>query len=221
MTILLTVNLREMPPATLTAFTLSVAVHMGLMLWFGPVTIRPPQAAAFEPIEVALVSEPAPRQTLKSTLIRAINSRASSPAAIESSESPPETGAAEQTHTASSNRSEEPLVESRYDVRSLSNPRPPYPLAARRRGMEGRVVLHAHVREDGRCDEVRLKQSSGHDLLDASALDTVRRWRFIPALRGETAVASWAQIPITFRLREVTQGGAGYPAKDGNEPAHD
>lgn len=207
MTIPLAAGLREMPSATLAAFAFSVAAHTGLMLWFGPVTIRAPQAAAFEPIEVALVSEPAPRLALQSMPRLPIHPRAVSPDAGEPEKSTSEMGAAEQARAASSNWNEEPLVESRYDVRSLNNPRPPYPLAARRRGIEGRVVLRAHVLEGGQCAEVRLKQSSGYELLDASALGTVKQWRFIPASRGETAVASWVEIPIAFRLRD--------------EPAHD
>ena len=73
---------------------------------------------------------------------------------------------------------DEPLVESRYDVAALNNPKPPYPLAARRQGAEGRVVLRAQVLEDGRCTEVHIVRGSGHALLDESALATVRRWRF-------------------------------------------
>lgn len=203
MTIPLAASLREMPPATLTAFTLSVAAHVGLMLWFGPVAIRAPQIAAFEPIEVALVSEPAPRHVLKSVSRLPIHPQGTiNPDASEPVTSQTETGAAEPARMASSSQSEEPLVESRYDVRSLNNPKPPYPLAARRHGMEGRVILHAHVRENGQCTDVQLRQSSGYELLDAAALQTVKRWRFIPASRGETAVASWVEIPITFRLRD-------------------
>lgn len=202
MTIPLTAGLREIPPATLAAFTFSVAAHTGLMFWFGPVTIRAPQAGAFEPIEVALVSEPAPRLALKSLPRIPIHARAVNPNASEPEKPQTGTSAAVQARAATSNRNEEPLVESRYDVRSLNNPKPPYPLAARRRGIEGRVVLHAHVLEGGQCAEVRLKQSSGYELLDASAIETVKHWRFIPALRGETAVASWVEIPITFRLRD-------------------
>lgn len=201
MTIHLAASLREMPPATLTAFTLSIAAHVGLMLWFGPVTIRAPQVAAFKPIEVALVSEPAPRHALKSVLQHPIYPHAVNPDTGKSEESQTETGAVEQA-SATSTGSEEPLVESRYDIRSLNNPKPSYPLAARRRGMEGRVILHAYVRENGQCAEVRLQQSSGYELLDAAALQAVRRWRFMPALRGDVAVASWAEIPITFRLRD-------------------
>ena len=200
----LTASLREMPPATLTAFAVSIAAHMSVLLWFGPGSLHAPQLAAFEPIEVALVSEPAPRHALISALPRPVNPRADNPATRDPKEPEPEASAAEQASATPSNKSEEPLVESRYDVRSLNNPKPPYPFAARRNGMEGSVVLRAHVLEDGHCAEVKLMTSSGHDLLDNSALETVKRWRFVPASRGGVAVASWVEIPITFRLQDTS-----------------
>jgi protein TonB len=82
-----------------------------------------------------------------------------------------------------------------------SNPRPPYPLAARRLGLEGRVLLEVVVRPDGRPGTVRVRESSGHDLLDGSAVQTVReRWRFLPARRGGVPVESTVTVPIRFRL---------------------
>jgi protein TonB len=83
-----------------------------------------------------------------------------------------------------------------------TNPRPPYPLAARRLGLEGRVLLDVLVRPDGRAAEVRVRESSGHRILDDSAADTVRtRWRFVPARRGGQPVESRVTVPIRFELR--------------------
>jgi len=94
----------------------------------------------------------------------------------------------------------DPIVDARHDVTSLNNPKPPYPLSARRRGLEGRVLIAAQVRADGSCAETRVRQSSGYELLDASARDAVRRWRFVPARRGDRPVDSWVEVPIIFRL---------------------
>lgn len=81
------------------------------------------------------------------------------------------------------------------------NPAPPYPLAARRLGLEGVVELRVRVAPDGRPDDVRVVSSSGHPLLDASAVDTVRtRWRFVPAERDGVPVADHVRFPIRFRL---------------------
>jgi protein TonB len=70
------------------------------------------------------------------------------------------------------------------------------------------VLLEVLVAADGRAAEVRLLRSSGFAPLDDSATRTVReRWRFIPARRGDTPVASRVTVPIRFRLDDA--GGAG------------
>jgi periplasmic protein TonB len=81
------------------------------------------------------------------------------------------------------------------------NPKPPYPLAARRLGVEGVVLLDVLVRPDGSPAEVRVRTSSGSALLDDSAVETVRsHWRFIPARRGNVPVESRVSFPIRFKL---------------------
>jgi len=88
------------------------------------------------------------------------------------------------------------------------NPLPPYPVAARRLGMEGVVLLDVLVAPDGHASDVRLARSSGHPPLDDSAVRTVReRWRFIPARRDGTAVESRVTVPIRFRLSGVEAAG--------------
>ncbi len=88
------------------------------------------------------------------------------------------------------------LARPRYD----GNPKPPYPRIARRRGYEGVVVLKVEILPNGRVGELRVKRSSGHHTLDKSALNTVKKWTFIPAKRGEDPIRIWAEIPIKFEL---------------------
>jgi protein TonB len=84
------------------------------------------------------------------------------------------------------------------------NPPPPYPLIARRLGMEGLVLLEVVVAPDGRAEDVRVLRSSGHPPLDESAVATVRsRWRFVPARRGGTPIESRVTVPIRFRLSDA------------------
>jgi protein TonB len=84
-----------------------------------------------------------------------------------------------------------------------TNPKPPYPLAARRLGLEGVVQLEVLVRADGRAGDVRVRSSSGHDLLDQSAVSTVlNRWRFVPAHRGDVSVESRVVFSIRFQLSD-------------------
>jgi protein TonB len=84
------------------------------------------------------------------------------------------------------------------------NPAPIYPVEARRRAEHGTVLLRIKVAVDGAVELVEIAQSSGFDLLDNEALETVRsRWRFVPARRDGVAVESWCEVPIRFALTEA------------------
>jgi protein TonB len=81
------------------------------------------------------------------------------------------------------------------------NPAPVYPAAARRRNLEGTVMLEVLVNREGQAAQVRVLRGSGHALLDRSALDGVRRWRFTPALSGGRPQEMWVQVPVRFQLK--------------------
>jgi TonB family protein len=80
------------------------------------------------------------------------------------------------------------------------NPKPPYPEFARRRGYEGRVRIEVEVLASGRVGRIWVKESSGYEILDRSALETIRDWRFIPARFGGIPVKSTVIIPVKFQL---------------------
>lgn len=84
--------------------------------------------------------------------------------------------------------------------RYAENPRPAYPQEARKKGLEGEVLLKVEVLADGRVGQVELKRSSGYAILDASAITTVKQWKFIPGKRGNDPVALWVHIPVRYRL---------------------
>ena len=81
------------------------------------------------------------------------------------------------------------------------NPKPTYPQEARERGLQGEVVLRVEVLINGRVGQIEIKKSSGYELLDHSALTTVKQWRFIPAKKGEASIPLWVNIPIKFQLQ--------------------
>lgn len=91
-------------------------------------------------------------------------------------------------------------VAGHVDVKYLHTPKPDYPPAARRRGLEGTVLIRVLINPDGIPGEARLVGPSGTDALDQAALAAVLRWRFTPAREGNVAIAHWVDIPITFRL---------------------
>lgn len=89
----------------------------------------------------------------------------------------------------------------RFDADYLDNPPPVYPSLARRLGEQGQVLLRVQVRADGTPAEVTVQQSSGSVRLDEAAREAVRRWRFVPARRGNAPVAAAVLVPISFSLR--------------------
>ncbi|MBF0447473.1 MAG: energy transducer TonB [Magnetococcales bacterium] len=82
----------------------------------------------------------------------------------------------------------------------LNNPKPRYPVLARRRGWQGLVLLRVEVDSTGAPLSVQIKQGSGHSILDDSAVQTVKSWRFIPAKRWGVAVRAFVEVPIHFSL---------------------
>ncbi|QPK62301.1 energy transducer TonB [Methylomonas sp. LL1] len=95
----------------------------------------------------------------------------------------------------------ETFTEANFRANYAHNPKPEYPTIAKSRGWQGKVLLRVKVSAEGLSDAVAVEQSSGHEILDESAIEAVQKWRFIPAKRGETPVASSVIVPIVFTLR--------------------
>ena len=94
-----------------------------------------------------------------------------------------------------------PTLDADYKAAYLQNPKPPYPPLAFKMRVEGKVVILAEVLADGRAGQVSLAQSSGNELLDQSALSTVKQWKFTPARKDGVIVTQAVRIPITFNLK--------------------
>jgi protein TonB len=93
------------------------------------------------------------------------------------------------------------LVEPKFQGPGLRNPPTRYPRLALERQWEGRVLLRVQVHADGSPGDIRVEQSSGHELLDEAAVTQVGQWRFLPARRGDQTVASSVIVPIEFKLK--------------------
>jgi protein TonB len=63
-------------------------------------------------------------------------------------------------------------------VGALYMPSPEYPASARRRNIEGVVLVSVRVHPDGQCDDAHVVEGSGSDLLDDAALSAIRKWRY-------------------------------------------
>lgn len=80
------------------------------------------------------------------------------------------------------------------------NPKPRYPIIARRSGYEGIVLLRVWVMGSGKVGEIELERSSGYEVLDKSAIEAVKNWIFIPGKRNGVSISSWVTVPIRFQL---------------------
>jgi protein TonB len=89
-----------------------------------------------------------------------------------------------------------------YRADYLNNPKPPYPMVARRMGYHGTVILDVEVLADGRAGDVALQKSSGYEILDKAALQTVKTWKFSPAKRFGQAITKRFLVPIKFSLED-------------------
>jgi len=85
----------------------------------------------------------------------------------------------------------------------LNNPAPTYPKTSIRLREQGTVMLRVLVNPQGAADSVMVEQSSGHARLDEAAVSVVKkRWRFVPAKKGDVAVPAWVLIPLSFELKK-------------------
>ena len=78
--------------------------------------------------------------------------------------------------------------------------KPLYTDEARRRSVEGYVVLEIVVRRDGSVGNLRVLRSLGAGL-DERALEAVRQWRFGPARRQGAPVDVIVEVSVEFKLR--------------------
>lgn len=156
-----------------------------------PVTRAPAQARP-------LARAPLPTPASNAPVIREVETSSTAPASdVRTSDAAtPASGPAPAAPAPAPAQPSAPVFDAAY----LENPAPNYPRAARRGGIEGRVVLRVLVNPSGTADEVLVRSSSGHDALDEAARATVARWRFVPARMGERAVSAWVLVPVSFHL---------------------
>jgi TonB family protein len=94
-----------------------------------------------------------------------------------------------------------PDITSPAKALDMKNLPPSYPLLARRKGFEGRVLLLVNVDIKGKVEDILIVESSGHRILDRSALEAVKKWEFQAARKNGMPVKGEILIPIRFRLK--------------------
>jgi protein TonB len=81
---------------------------------------------------------------------------------------------------------------------AITKVNPSYPDEARRKGIDGTVMVQALVGTDGLVKDVRVVKSI--PMLDEAAKACVRQWRFKPAMSHDNPVAVWVGVPLHFSL---------------------
>jgi protein TonB len=87
-----------------------------------------------------------------------------------------------------------------FDAAYLNNPSPSYPAEAKRRGIQGKVLIEVVVKVDGNPQAVEIARSSGHSSLDEAAINAVKNWHFIPAHKGSKTIQASVIVPIEFKI---------------------
>ncbi|MGB7624624.1 MAG: energy transducer TonB [Terriglobia bacterium] len=77
--------------------------------------------------------------------------------------------------------------------------KPPYSEEGYKLKIQGTVLVQFVVRSDGSTDSFKVLRGLGYGL-DEAAIETVRKWRFRPALKDTRAVDCYAQVEVNFRL---------------------
>lgn len=153
--------------------------------------------------EAEAQSNPAPRENVSGAQILADSSPAPGIYRSRSEEAPSGLAKGEKTGSTELPSTGVELPNPRLKKafpRYETNPKPPYPEAARRRGYEGTVILSVVVLKDGSPGSVRIAKGSGYKMLDEAARDTVTSWKFVPARLGDEPVEMEVEVPILFRL---------------------
>ena len=157
-----------------------------------PVPRQPPPKPVARPAPPPLASvaaEPTPQAPVAVTTPQPITSTASPVAEVVEPAAP----------------APAPPAPARVDLPSssadyLNNPPPPYPPLSKRLNEQGRVVIRARIEIDGTASQAEVRTSSGYQRLDQAALQTVKRWRYVPGKRAGVPEAMWFNIPIQFVL---------------------
>lgn len=88
------------------------------------------------------------------------------------------------------------------DADYLRNPPPAYPPISRRLGEQGKVLVRVFIGPDGAAQRGEVRQSSGYERLDQTALAAVLKWRYVPGKRNGVPEGMWFNVPINFILEQ-------------------
>jgi protein TonB len=101
-------------------------------------------------------------------------------------------------HSSSGEQSAEEHL--RSSILRLVSSRFHYPVLARRKGMEGIVRLQVRIESDGRISRLQVQQTSGYQVLDLAALQSLQLASVPDAAQWMNGQAIDIIIPVEYRL---------------------
>jgi protein TonB len=84
------------------------------------------------------------------------------------------------------------------DAKLISSPRAAYPATAKQTGVQGSVTVAANVDATGKVTGARAL--TGPMLLREAAVDSVKQWKYSPALVDGKPAASLVTVNVEFKL---------------------
>jgi TonB family protein len=76
-----------------------------------------------------------------------------------------------------------------------------YPAAAAKEGKEGLVILTTLIGPGGEMEKLKLVRTTD-SIFVAPSMAAIKKVKFAPATQDGTAITSWVQIPIHFKLHK-------------------
>jgi TonB family protein len=83
--------------------------------------------------------------------------------------------------------------------RAIYDPEPQYSEEARKAKFQGAVVLAIIVGADGRAHDIKIARSLGMGL-DEKAIEAVKQWKFLPAMKDGQPVSVLVNVEVDFRV---------------------
>jgi len=179
----------------------SVAVHGLLLAWLGSSASVPgTDGAASQLVQIELVAANHSAATSKTTAViepqtvaptttnlqaKVTHSTSATPVASNQTAIDTTDVASAGVADASSEASDRAGERQQLVVREHLERFKYYPASARRRGIAGDVEVAFYLRPDGMAEQVLVLASSGYDILDQAALETVSRAQPFPAAGGQ------------------------------------
>ncbi len=77
---------------------------------------------------------------------------------------------------------------------------PLYPTMAKRRRIQGKVLLRALITTEGKATHISVVSSDPKDIFEDCAQKALGRWTFHPGMLDGKEVPTWIEIPVAFTL---------------------